>query len=106
MNVGWDGYLYPYTFNIDDFEPTTGRVHQTPPVHQIWQGRNFVVCSFVPRLFDYHSLSIPTPYNRANANSGEMIYYAEGQFMSRKGVDQYDLSPYPSGLSHGPHPGQ
>lgn len=103
--VGWDGYLYPYAFNIGDFEPITGRVHQPPPVHQTWQGRHFVICSFVPRLLDYHPLSIPAPYNHANVNSDEVIYYAEGQFMSRKGVEQYDLSLHPSGLSHGPHPG-
>lgn len=103
--VGWDGYLYPYAFNIGDFEPITGRIHQPPPVHQTWEGWNFVICSFVPRLFDYHPLSIPAPYNHANVNSDEVIYYAQGNFMSRKGVDQYDLSLHPSGLPHGPHPG-
>ena len=103
--VGWDGYLYPYAFNIDDFEPITGRVHQPPPVHQTWEGWNFVICSFVPRMFDYHPLAIPAPYNHANVNSDEVIYYAEGNFMSRKGVEQYDLSLHPGGLPHGPHPG-
>lgn len=103
--VGWDGYLYPYAFNIGDFEPITGRVHQPPPVHQTWEGWNFVICSFVPRLFDYHPLSIPAPYNHANVNSDEVIYYAEGNFMSRRGVEQYDVSMHPGGLPHGPHPG-
>lgn len=103
--VGWDGYLYPYAFNIYDFEPITGRVHQPPPVHQTWEGWNFVICSFMPRLFDYHPLSIPAPYNHANVNSDEVLYYAEGNFMSRKGVEQFDISLHPGGLPHGPHPG-
>ncbi len=103
--VGWDGYLYPHAFNIADFEPITGRVHQPPPVHQTWEGWNFVICSFVPRMFDYHPQAIPAPYNHANVNSDEVIYYAEGNFMSRKGVDQYDFSLHPGGLPHGPHPG-
>jgi homogentisate 1,2-dioxygenase len=99
--VGWDGYLYPWIFNIADFEPITGRVHQPPPVHQTFEGHNFVVCSFVPRLFDYHPDGIPAPYNHSNVNSDEVIYYAEGQFMSRKGIDQYDISLHPYGLPHG-----
>jgi len=103
--VGWDGYLYPWIFNIEDFEPITGRVHQPPPVHQTFQGHNFVVCSFVPRLFDYHPEGIPVPYNHSNVNSDEVIYYAEGNFMSRKGIDQYDISLHPYGLPHGPQPG-
>jgi len=103
--IGWDGYLYPFAFNIYDFEPITGRVHQPPPVHQTWEGWNFVICSFMPRLFDYHPDSIPAPYNHANVNSDEVIYYAEGNFMSRKGVDQMDISLHPGGLPHGPHPG-
>lgn len=103
--VGWDGYLYPWTFSIHDFEPITGSVHQPPPVHQTFQGRNFVVCSFVPRLFDYHPQAIPAPYNHSNVNSDEVIYYAEGDFMSRRGIDQYDISLHPSGLPHGPQPG-
>jgi homogentisate 1,2-dioxygenase len=103
--VGWDGYLYPWIFNIADFEPITGRVHQPPPAHQTFQGHNFVVCSFVPRLFDYHPESIPAPYNHSNINSDEVIYYAEGNFMSRKGIDQYDISLHPYGLPHGPQPG-
>jgi len=103
--VGWDGYLYPWIFNINDFEPITGRVHQPPPAHQCFQGRNFVVCSFVPRMFDYHPEAIPAPYNHSNINSDEVIYYAEGSFMSRKGIDKYDISLHPYGLPHGPQPG-
>ncbi len=103
--VGWDGYLYPWIFNIEDFEPITGRVHQPPPVHQTFDGHNFVVCSFVPRLFDYHPEAIPAPYNHSNVNSDEVIYYAEGNFMSRKGIDRSDISLHPYGLPHGPQPG-
>ncbi len=103
--VGWDGYLYPWIFNIRDFEPITGRIHQPPPVHQTFQGWNFVVCSFVPRLFDYHPQGIPAPYNHSNVNSDEVIYYCDGNFMSRKGIDKYDITLHPSGLPHGPQPG-
>ncbi len=103
--VGWDGYLYPYVFNIGDFEPITGRVHQPPPVHQTFQGRNFVVCSFVPRKFDYHPLAIPAPYNHSNINSDEIIYYVEGNFMSRRGVEISSFTVHPAGIPHGPHPG-
>ncbi len=103
--IGWDGYLYPWIFNIRDYEPITGRIHQPPPVHQTFQGHNFVVCSFVPRLFDYHPEGIPAPYNHSNVNSDEVIYYAEGDFMSRRGINQYDISFHPSGLPHGPQPG-
>ena len=103
--VGWDGYLYPWIFNIADFEPITGRVHQPPPVHQTFEGNNFVVCSFVPRLFDYHPLSIPAPYNHANVNSDEVLYYVDGNFMSRRGIDVASFTLHPAGLPHGPHPG-
>ncbi|MBM3124801.1 MAG: homogentisate 1,2-dioxygenase [Chloroflexi bacterium] len=103
--VGWDGYLYPWIFNIEDFEPITGRLHQPPPVHQAFEGRNFVVCSFVPRLFDYHPQGIPAPYNHSNIQSDEVLYYAEGNFMSRKGIERGDISLHPFGLSHGPQPG-
>jgi homogentisate 1,2-dioxygenase len=103
--VGWDGCLYPYTFNISDYEPITGRVHQPPPVHQTFQARNFVVCSFVPRLFDYHPLAIPAPYNHSNINSDEVIYYVAGNFMSRRGVDISSFTVHPAGIPHGPHPG-
>ena len=103
--IGWDGYLYPWILSIHDFEPITGRLHQPPPVHQTFQGQNFVVCSFVPRLFDYHPESIPAPYNHSNVNSDEVIYYAEGDFMSRRGIDRADITLHPSGLPHGPQPG-
>ncbi|GAA0374221.1 homogentisate 1,2-dioxygenase [Bacillus horti] len=103
--VGWDGYLYPWTLSIHDFEPITGRIHQPPPVHQTFSGNNFVVCSFVPRLFDYHPEAIPAPYAHSNVNSDEVLYYVEGNFMSRKGIDQGSFTLHPSGIPHGPHPG-
>jgi homogentisate 1,2-dioxygenase len=103
--VGWDGYLWPFRFNIGDFQPITGRVHQPPPVHQTFQARNFVVCSFVPRKFDYHPLAIPAPYNHSNINSDEVIYYVAGNFMSRRGVDIASFTLHPAGIPHGPHPG-
>ena len=103
--VGWDGYLWPYIFNIGDFEPITGRVHQPPPVHQTFAGRNYVVCSFVPRKFDYHPLAIPAPYNHSNINSDEVIYYVAGNFMSRRGVEISSFTLHPAGIPHGPHPG-
>ncbi len=103
--VGWDGCLFPWAISIHDFEPITGRVHQPPPVHQMFEGHNFVVCSFVPRLFDYHPQGIPAPYNHSNVNSDEVIYYCDGNFMSRKGIEKYDLTLHPSGLPHGPQPG-
>jgi len=103
--VGWDGYLYPWAFNIGDYEPITGRIHQPPPVHQTFQAHNFVVCSFVPRLFDYHPQGIPAPYSHSNVNSDEVIYYCDGSFMSRKGIEKYDITLHPSGLPHGPQPG-
>ncbi len=103
--IGWDGYLYPWIFNIRDFEPITGRVHQPPPVHQTFEGGNFVICSFVPRLFDYHPQAIPVPYAHSNVNSDEVIYYVDGNFMSRKGVEVGSFTLHPSGMPHGPHPG-
>jgi homogentisate 1,2-dioxygenase len=103
--VGWDGYLYPWAFNIEDFEPITGRVHQPPPVHQTFKGPNFVICSFVPRKYDYHPLAIPAPYNHSNVDSDEVLYYVEGNFMSRRGIEEGSISLHPSGLPHGPHPG-
>jgi len=103
--VGWDGYLYPYALSIYDFEPITGRIHQPPPVHQTFQAAGFVICSFVPRLFDYHPLSIPAPYNHSNIDSDEVLYYAEGEFMSRKGIDRGSFTIHMGGLPHGPHPG-
>jgi homogentisate 1,2-dioxygenase len=103
--VGWDGFLWPYAFSVHEFEPITGRIHQPPPVHQTFQGRNFVICSFVPRLFDYHPLSIPAPYNHSNIDSDEVLYYAEGNFMSRRGIERGSFTLHPGGLPHGPHPG-
>jgi homogentisate 1,2-dioxygenase len=103
--VGWDGCCYPYAINIRDFEPITGRVHQPPPVHQTFEGNNFVVCSFVPRLFDYHPQAIPAPYNHSNIDSDEMLYYVDGDFMSRKNVSRGMITLHPGGIPHGPHPG-
>jgi homogentisate 1,2-dioxygenase len=103
--VGWDGYEYPWIFNIGDFEPITGRIHQPPPVHQTFQGPNFVVCSFVPRKLDYHPLSIPVPYNHSNIDSDEMIYYVNGNFGSRRGVERSSITLHPRGIPHGPQPG-
>ncbi|MBE2198154.1 MAG: homogentisate 1,2-dioxygenase [Anaerolinea sp.] len=103
--VGWDGHLWPYAFNIKDFEPITGRVHQPPPVHQTFDGPGFVICSFVPRLFDYHPLAIPAPYNHSNVDSDEVLYYVAGNFMSRKGIERASLTVHPNGIPHGPHPG-
>lgn len=103
--VGWDGYNYPYGFSIHNFEPITGRVHQPPPVHQTFETSAFVVCSFVPRLYDYHPQSIPAPYNHSNIDSDEVLYYVDGDFMSRKNIDQGYISLHPAGIPHGPHPG-
>ncbi len=103
--VGWDGYLYPWAFSIHDFEPITGRVHQPPPVHQNFEAHNFVICSFCPRLFDYHPQAIPAPYNHSNIDSDEVLYYVAGDFMSRKSVVQGQITLHPGGIPHGPHPG-
>jgi len=103
--VGWDGYVYPYAFSIHDFEPITGRIHQPPPVHQTFEARNFVICSFVPRLYDYHPKGIPAPYNHSNIDSDEVLYYVDGDFMSRKHVDKGMITLHPGGIPHGPHPG-
>jgi homogentisate 1,2-dioxygenase len=103
--VGWDGHLWPFAFNIGDFEPITGRVHQPPPVHQTFDGPGFVLCSFVPRLFDYHPLAIPAPYNHSNVDSDEVIYYVDGDFMSRRGIEPASFTIHPNGIPHGPHPG-
>lgn len=103
--VGWDGCCYPFAFSIHDFEPITGRVHQPPPVHQTFEGRNFVICSFVPRLYDYHPDAIPAPYNHSNIDSDEMLYYVDGEFMSRKHVERGMITLHPGGIPHGPHPG-
>jgi homogentisate 1,2-dioxygenase len=103
--VGWDGCCYPYIFSIHDFEPITGRVHQPPPVHQTFEAHNFVVCSFVPRLYDYHPQAIPAPYNHSNIDSDELLYYVDGDFMSRKNVTRGMITLHPAGIPHGPHPG-
>ena len=103
--IGWDGCEYPYALSIHDFEPITGRVHQPPPVHQTFDAHNFVVCSFVPRLFDYHPQSIPAPYNHSNIDSDEVLYYVDGDFMSRKNVERGMITLHPAGIPHGPHPG-
>jgi homogentisate 1,2-dioxygenase len=105
--VGWDGCLYPYTFNIADFEPITGRVHQPPPVHQVFEGQNFVICNFVPRKVDYHPLSIPVPYYHSNVDSDEVMFYCGGSYEARKGsgIGQGSVSLHPGGHSHGPQPG-
>ena len=103
--VGWDGYNYPYKISIHDFEPITGRVHQPPPVHQTFETKNFVICSFVPRLYDYHPEAVPAPYNHSNIDSDEVLYYVDGEFMSRNNVDIGQISLHPAGIPHGPHPG-
>lgn len=103
--VGWDGYNFPYGFSIHNFEPITGRVHQPPPVHQTFETGAFVVCSFCPRLYDYHPKSIPAPYNHSNIDSDEVLYYVDGDFMSRTGIGPGYISLHPAGIPHGPHPG-
>ncbi len=103
--IGWDGYLYPYAFSIHNFEPITGRIHLPPPIHQTFEGHQFVVCSFVPRLYDYHPLAIPAPYNHSNIDSDEVLYYVDGDFMSRKHVERGMITLHPGGIPHGPHPG-
>jgi homogentisate 1,2-dioxygenase len=103
--VGWDGYVYPWTFSIHDFEPITGRIHMPPPSHQTFQGHNFVICSFCPRKLDFDLQAIPIPYHHSNLNSEEMIYYVDGNFSSRKGIEVGSVTLHPSGIPHGPQPG-
>lgn len=103
--VGWDGYNYPYKFSIHDFEPITGRVHLPPPIHQTFEAAGFVICSFVPRLYDYHPQSIPAPYNHSNIDSDEVLYYVDGDFMSRNNIEKGQITLHPAGIPHGPHPG-
>ena len=105
--VGWDGCLYPYVFNLDDYEPITGRVHQPPPAHQVFEGPNFVVCNFVPRKVDYHPLAVPVPYNHANVDSDEVMFYCGGDYEARRGsgIEPGSISLHPSGFTHGPQPG-
>ncbi|MEI6310679.1 MAG: homogentisate 1,2-dioxygenase [Bacteroidota bacterium] len=103
--VGWDGYHYPYIFSIFNFEPITGRIHMPPPIHQTFENDHFVVCSFVPRMYDYHPESVPAPYHHSNIDSDELLYYVDGDFMSRKNVEQGQITLHPGGIPHGPHPG-
>ncbi len=103
--IGWDGCCYPYAFSIFNFEPITGRIHMPPPIHQNFQGRNFVICSFVPRLYDYHPQAIPAPYHHSNVDSDELLYYVDGDFMSRNNIQKGQITLHPGGLPHGPHPG-
>ena len=103
--VGWDGFHYPYAFSIHDFEPITGRIHMPPPIHQQWEAAGFVVCSFVPRKYDYHPESIPAPYHHSNVDSEELLYYVDGDFMSRNNIEKGMLTLHPGGIPHGPHPG-
>ena len=104
--VGWDGYFYPWAFNIHDFEPIVGRVHQPPPVHQTFEGDNFVICSFCPRPYDFDPEAVPAPYSHSNVDSDEVIYYASEEFMSRKGIEFGSITHHPDGIPHGPHPGR
>lgn len=103
--VGWDGYNFPYGFSMFNFEPITGRIHQPPPVHQTFETSAFVVCSFCPRLYDYHPQAIPSPYNHSNIDSDEVLYYVDGDFMSRNDIEPGHISLHPAGIPHGPHPG-
>jgi len=103
--VGWDGHHYPWGLSIHNFEPITGRIHQPPPIHQTFEGGGFVICSFVPRLYDYHPQSIPAPYHHSNVDSDEILYYVDGDFMSRKSVEKGQITLHPAGIPHGPHPG-
>ena len=104
--VGWDGYYFPWIFSIHDFEPLVGSIHRPPPVHQTFQAPGFVLCSFVPRLFDFHPDAIPAPYPHSNLDSDEIIYYSRGDFMSRQGITQESITLHPMGLPHGPQPGK
>ncbi len=103
--VGWDGFNYPYAFSIHDFEPITGRIHMPPPIHQTWESTGFVVCSFVPRLYDYHPKAIPAPYHHSNVDAEEILYYVDGDFMSRNNIEKGQITLHPGGVPHGPHPG-
>jgi len=103
--VGWDGFNYPYAFSIHDFEPITGRIHLPPPIHQQWEAAGFVVCSFVPRMYDYHPKAVPAPYHHSNIDSEEILYYVDGDFMSRNNIEVGQITLHPGGIPHGPHPG-
>ena len=103
--VGWDGCYYPYCFNIDDFSPIVGKHHMPPPTHQTFEGHNFVICSFCPRVLDFHEKAIPVPYHHSNLDSDEVLYYVEGNYKARKGIESGSISLHPQGIPHGPHPG-
>jgi len=103
--VGWDGCYYPYLFNIDDFAPIVGKLHMPPPIHQTFEGHNFVICSFCPRMLDFHPEAVPVPYNHSNVDSDEILYYVEGNYKARRGIDVGSISVHPQGIPHGPHPG-
>ncbi|MEN0021299.1 MAG: homogentisate 1,2-dioxygenase domain-containing protein [Planctomycetota bacterium] len=103
--VGWDGCYYPYCFNIDDFAPIVGKLHMPPPIHQTFEGHNFVICSFCPRMLDFHPEAIPVPYNHSNIDSDEILYYVEGNYKARRGIESGSISVHPQGIPHGPHPG-
>ena len=103
--VGWDGMVYPFTFNADDFEPITGTIHQPPPIHQTFEAPGFVVCTFAPRLLDTHPEAIKVPYAHSNVQADEVLYYVRGQFGSRRGVEEASFTLHPRGIPHGPHPG-
>lgn len=103
--IGWDGYHYPYIFSIFNFEPITGRIHMPPPIHQTFENAHFVICSFVPRLYDYHPDAIPAPYHHSNIDSDELLYYVDGDFMSRNNIQKGQITLHPGGIPHGPHPG-
>ncbi len=103
--VGWDGCYYPYCFNIDDFAPIVGKLHMPPPIHQTFEGHNFVICSFCPRVLDFHPEAIPIPYNHSNIDSDEILYYVEGNYKARRGIESQSISVHPQGIPHGPHPG-
>jgi homogentisate 1,2-dioxygenase len=103
--VGWDGCYYPYCFNIDDFSPIVGKLHMPPPIHQTFEGHNFVICSFCPRVLDFHPEAVPIPYNHSNIDSDEVLYYVEGNYKARRGIESGSISLHPQGIPHGPHPG-
>ncbi len=103
--VGWDGCYYPYLFNIDEFAPIVGKLHMPPPIHQTFEGHNFVICSFCPRVLDFHPEAIPIPYNHSNIDSDEVLYYVEGNYKARRGIESGSISLHPQGIPHGPHPG-
>ncbi|MDJ0839539.1 MAG: homogentisate 1,2-dioxygenase [Acidobacteriota bacterium] len=104
--VGWDGYLYPWSFNIEDFQPIVGQIHLPPPIHQVFQTPGAVICNFVPRLFDFHPKAVPAPYAHQNIDSDEVLYYVEGDFMSRKGIEEGSITLHPGDVPHGPQPGK